>query len=372
MAELHIGVLGPLAVTTAGRSVEVPGAKQGAVLAVLALEAGRSVPAERLVEIVWGEHAGDTADHTLQQHISTLRKLLEPDRAPRSAPAVLLTRRQGYELRAATDRVEFESRAAAGSRAVAAGDWAAALSELDAALACWRGDALVDVAVTPWFETAAASLEERRLLVVEQRGDVLLELGRDLELVPELESLLAAHPFREHVWAQLMVAHFRAGRQADALAAYRRARIVLAEELGLEPGHELRALEARILAQDPTLRFDTEAGDVSGSAVERTLRSTYRSGSSTRVGRVRLPDGQIVHLVEGSNLIGRLSSAHVRLTDSRVSRSHAELVVSGDRVVLRDLDSTNGTTLDGEPVDEVELLSPAVIGVGGVDLDFRR
>ncbi len=365
---MRIGVLGPLSVSVEGEPVRLTSGKQAAILTVLALESPAVVTAERLVDIVWDDPAESTS-HSLQQHISALRKVLEPLRGAREAATVVVTRRLGYELHTTwIDIDEFRQRAAAGSDAAASRSWDNALAHLDAALGLWRGPALADIRGSHWFDTTAARLEDQRMLTAEVRIQALLGQGRSGEVVPQIEELLAAQPLRERLWSQLMVALYRSGRQADALAAYQRAHKALVEQLGLEPGPELRNLEDAILRQDPSLELHRQPGGNPSAELRSTLRTDGRAES----GVVTLPDGQVVQLTEGENLIGRQPDAQVLLTDSRVSRMHAVIEVSDDRAVVRDLASTNGTTVNGEPVDEAQLDDGDVIGLGGVELPYER
>ena len=252
--ELEVRLLGPLEVLRAGDAVSVGGPKPRALLAVLALEAGRVVSADRLVESLWPGETPDTAAHAIQVYVSQLRKALGAGAIPRRAP--------GYVLELDPERIDvhrFVRLADEGRETLAAGDPAAASTVLRDALALWRGSALADFTYEPFAQTDIARLEELRLVALEERIEADLALGRQAELVPELEALVDAQPLRERPRAQLMLALYRAGRQADALAAYRAARETLIEELGIEPGPELRKLEAAILRQDESLAAQAEA-----------------------------------------------------------------------------------------------------------------
>ncbi len=368
VSNVDVGILGTLSVEVNGRAIKVSSGKQAAILAVLALESPGGVTGDRLVEIVWDDPTS-RASHALQQHVSTLRKLLEPERAPREDPAVLVTRRLGYELVArSVDLLEFESLATAGSEAATALRWDDALTHLDAALALWRGPALADIRGSRWFDTTAARLEDRRLLISEVRVEVLLGQGRAADAVPYVEDLLSKQPFRERSWGQLMLALYRSGRQADALASYHQAQKALVDELGLDPSQELRDLETAILRQDPSLDLDRQRSESPMAA----LHETHRTGTPNHSGMVRLPDGQVVQLEEGENVLGRRPDAHVRLADSRVSRLHAVIEVSGGTAVVRDLASTNGTTVNGRTVSEQVLSDGDILGLGGVELPYER
>jgi YVTN family beta-propeller protein len=241
-------LLGPFEATEDGRPLELGGAKQRALLLVLVLNRGAVVPADRLIDELWGERPPATAAKTVQGYVSRLRKAL--------GEGVLITRGRGYVLETERGQVDvdrFDSLLAQGRRALQEGDAMTAAGRLREALALWRGPALADFAYESFAQPEIARLEEARVGAVEDRVDADLELGRHRDLVGELEPLVGAHPNRERLLAQLMLALYRSGRQTDALEAYRRGRQALSDELGLEPGPELRALERRILEQDPAL-----------------------------------------------------------------------------------------------------------------------
>ena len=245
---MEFRILGPVEVRDDGRVVRLGGGKQRAVLALLLLNANRVVASERMIELIWGERPPATAATALHGHISSLRKALGPD--------VIATRPPGYVLETAIGELDlerFEWLQAEGRDALENGDPALAAERLRAALELWRGEALSDVGFEPFVQTEAARLEGLRLDTVQDRIEADLAAGRGAELVGELERLVAAEPLRERLWAQLMLALYRSGRQAEALDAYRRARRTLVSELGIEPGPELRDLERRILEHDPTL-----------------------------------------------------------------------------------------------------------------------
>jgi len=247
---VDVRLLGPLDVSVDGRSAR-PGPKPGALLAALALEVRRVVSMDLLVEALWPGTPPDTAQHAVQVYVSQLRKWL-------GAEAVV-RRGAGYALELEPDRVDahrFVRLVGEGREVFAGGDPASASTVLREALALWRGHALADFTYEPFAQTEIARLEELRLDAVEARIEADLALGRHAGLVPELEALVQAHPLREHPHARLMLALYRSGRQAEALAAYRRARDTLVEELGIEPGPELKELESAILRQDESLLLE--------------------------------------------------------------------------------------------------------------------
>jgi len=250
-------ILGPLQVLDDdGRPLVLGGAKQRALLAVLLLHAGQVVSAERLIDELWGEDPPDTARSVLQVYVANLRKVLEPARPRRAVGGVLRTQPPGYLVDLSPgelDLLRFERLAGEGRAALVDGDPAKAARLLRQALDLWRGPALAGVVLQASGLGEAARLEEQRLAAEEDRIHAELGTGRHHELTGELEALVAAHPLRERLHGQLLVALYRSGRQAEALAAYRRMRETLAEQLGIDPGRPLQDLERAILAQDPTL-----------------------------------------------------------------------------------------------------------------------
>src|SRR5438309_1821838 len=251
---MEVLLLGPLEVRDRGRSLNVPGNRPRALLALLALNAGRVMPADRLVELLWGDEAPLSAANALQVHISILRKVLEPDGPPYR---VLVSDRSGYVLNLTPDQVDlarFERLVEQGHQAITRGDVALCARLLDEASAMWRGSALTGLLDQPWSLGEARRLEELRLAALEDRVEADLALGRHHDLVAQLEALIARHPLRERFRAQLMIALYRCGRQAEASDIYLKTRELLVEELGMEPGYELQRLLRAILNQDPSLQ----------------------------------------------------------------------------------------------------------------------
>jgi len=242
-------LLGPLEAVVDGAPVRLAAEKPRALLALLLLNRNRVVPTERLVDELWGEEAPARATKALQVYISQLRKALGPER--------LVTRPPGYELRVDEEELDvarFESLAAAAREQLSTGNARAAAAGLREALELWRGPALREFRAEPFAELAAARLEDQRLAAVEDRLQAELDTGEAARVVPELEELVAAEPLRERPRELLMLALYRAGRQADALDLYRRTRDLFVNELGIEPGHALRELEQAVLRQDTALR----------------------------------------------------------------------------------------------------------------------
>jgi DNA-binding SARP family transcriptional activator len=247
---VEFGILGPLEVWHDGRPVRVTGAKQQALLAILLLHVGEVVSSDRLMDDLWGDQTPVSGTTALRVHVSQLRKALG------CGDDLLVTHAPGYVLRVEPGKLDlwrFENLVEEGDRALARGDPSGAVDRLNEAHALWRGPPLADFAYAPFAQAPIARLEELRLSAIELRIDAELSLGRHTGLIGELQGLVSEHPLRERLWGYLMLALYRDGRQAEALAAYRSARDRLVEEIGVEPGPELRALERRVLAQDLSL-----------------------------------------------------------------------------------------------------------------------
>jgi len=246
VTSLRFSVLGPVSAARGNADVPLGPAKQRAVLAVLLLGDNRPVSRDEIIDGVWGEQAPPTAPNLVATYVARLRRALEPGRTRRGAGEVLTSTGAGYALRRGPDQLDLDrfERLAAGGQA----------DTLDQALALWRGQPL-DGLPGPFAAAERGRLVERRLTVLERRIELGLALGEHADRVAELTRLVAAHPYRERLRALLMLALHRAGRQAEALAVFADARRTLADDLGIEPGAELRHLHHRILTADPGLRL---------------------------------------------------------------------------------------------------------------------
>jgi DNA-binding SARP family transcriptional activator/WD40 repeat protein len=298
-------ILGPLEVVQGDELFALGAAQQRALLAVLVLHRGQAVSIDRLVDELWGEHAPATAAKTVQVYVSQLRKSLGSD--------LIVTEGRGYRLAVEPGQVDvgrFEALCAEGRRALGEGDAARAQDRLSSALGLWRGEPLADFAYEQFAQAAIGRLQEARLAALEDRIDADLAVGRDGELIPEIESMVALNPLKERLRGQLMLALYRAGRQADALAAYRQTSELLREELGLEPSRSLQELEQAILAHDVSL-------DVRGSVIGaphgvapivcpfKGLACFDRADAEYFCGRERLVSDLLARLVD-STLVGIL------------------------------------------------------------------
>ncbi|MGZ4289338.1 MAG: BTAD domain-containing putative transcriptional regulator [Gaiellaceae bacterium] len=266
---LEIRLLGPFEVLAGGTPADVGGSKRQALLAMLALREGRVVDVDALVDGLWGEELPSAPRNALHHHIARLRAALGEDSIAGSP--------DGYALKGAqVDAVHFEELLADTRSALRDRDVPAAADAVAAALALWRGSALQGLTGTTWFGAEARRLETLHVDALEEDFEVRLALGEHRELTPELRSALADNPFRERLWGQLMLALYRSGRQADALETFQEARRVLTDELGLEPGPELRQLQEAILAHDSA---------IAAVPFDRRRRGNLPAPSTSFVGR---------------------------------------------------------------------------------------
>jgi DNA-binding SARP family transcriptional activator len=246
---MEFRLLGPVEAVRDGRSLPLGGSKPRALLALLLVHANEVVSRERIIETLWPDRTASSAAHSLDVQVSRLRKALAPDER-------LVTQAAGYVLRVdreELDTARFERLVETAREANAAGEPEDARAAIQEALALWRGEALGEARYENFAQAEVDRLDDLRLLALEERVDAELALGRHDRLVAELESTVRKHPFRERARGQLMLALYRAGRQAEALRVYSETRRLFAEELGIEPGPELRQLEQAILQQDPRL-----------------------------------------------------------------------------------------------------------------------
>ncbi|MBB2911136.1 DNA-binding SARP family transcriptional activator [Streptosporangium becharense] len=251
-------VLGPVEAHSGEDELDLGGLRQRAVLARLLVARGQVVPVDSLLYDLWDDDAAKGAQSGLQVYISRLRRVLEPGR-PRGGPnRLLVTVASGYALRAAPEQVDalrFESLVRSAGEQLEGDDPASARVSLEKALGLWRGTPYADFADQPWAEAEVNRLAELRLVARERHADSALRMGLPAEAVPDLEALTTEHPLREEGWRLLALGLYRCGRQGDALAAMRKARTILSDELGIDPGPALRKLESDILAQDPGLEL---------------------------------------------------------------------------------------------------------------------
>lgn len=281
---MRFQILGPCEAYQDGSPLPLGGVKQRALLAALLLDAGRVVSADRLIDDLWGEEAPFQARHNLQELVSQLRRTLRTA----GTGEYIVTRASGYVIELAPGELDlhrFELLVSEGRESFSAGDATTAAAKIAEALALWQGPPLADLAFEGSAQQEIARLEELRVSVIEERIAVDLALGRHADIVGELQSLVSANPLRERFIEQLMLALYRSGRQAEALEAYREARQVLTEELGLDPSPALQHLEAAILVHDPEL--DPPRVEEGGSARPPALEPSSDQQRTTSARMVR-------------------------------------------------------------------------------------
>lgn len=357
----EFSILGPVRVTVDAQPLTLGGPKQRAVLAMLLLDSNRVVSTDRLIDGVWGDEPHDGATSTLQVYISNLRKLLGPDRIVTERPGYMITVGPG-EL----DLARFDELSRAANADANEGRFQLAVTAFEDALACWQGDALADLQYEPFALTVIGGLNERRESVRESIWEAKLNLGRHHELIAELERAVGDTPLRERRWAQLMTALYRSGRQADALAAFGTARNTLVDQLGIDPGAELRRLEESILNQDPSLDLSNDESEEVGAL------TTVRRAPDGNAAALTLPNGSRIELTSRIWSLGRSPECDIVLNSPDVSRRHAELRPDDEHVwMIADLGSTNGVSVNHQPVDESPLADGDEISLGRFTLVYQ-
>jgi len=376
---MEFRLLGPLEVLDAGQQVAVGGHKRRALLALLLLHRNEVVPAERLIDELWDGRPPTTAAKGLQVQISQLRKELARVSHPNGA--ALLTRASGYVLQVPPETVDidrFERALADGERARAAGRPEKALAHLSEALELWRGSPLVDFAYEAFAQDEIVRLEELRLVAAEERIDAELALGRHHQVVAELQRLVGVNPLRERLRAQLMLALYRCGRRADALEAFRDDRRVSVEELGLEPGPELRRLEGQILDDSPELRSPPRATATTrairrssialiaagvllgGAALGAFLRGGDEDGTPPPSPALDLAANSAVAIDAGGAMLARFALP--------LPGRPTDVAAEGDRLLAVSIDSSALTIVDGR-TRRIERTIPLPMRPAAVSVD---
>ena len=296
-------ILGPLEVRDGAREVRLRGGKERALLALLLVNANRTLALERIVDGLWGENVPETAQKMVQVYVSHLRKVLTPE--------TLHTRPPGYALvleQEQLDLYRFERAVTDARAALDAGEAQLAADRFREALSLWRGPALTEFASEPFAQSEGTRLEERRVYALEGRLEAEFALGHHRDVVGELETLIAQHPLRERLRSQHMLALYRSGRHAEALASYQTFRRTLSEELGIEPSASLRELERLILQQDPSLELpahtDTRASApmpvVGTASADVAGEVSYARSGDIRIAYQVVGDGPVdLVLVQG-------------------------------------------------------------------------
>lgn len=338
---LELGLLGPLEMSVDGALVALGTPKQRAVLAVLLMNRNSPVGVDRLITALWEGWPPSGARASIHSYVSNLRKLLssvgiDPREVLAAAPP-------GYRLSIADDACDlgrFIAEKTAGVHAAAAGQFEQASQHLSAALAQWRGPVLEDLRDFEFVNTFATSLVEDKILVHTAQAEAEIACGRASLIIAELESLIAEHPYREPLWTQLITAYYLTDRQSDALAAYRRVKTTLADDLGIDPGQTLRDLNERILRQDQ-LDVKKSATTTAVGTITVLDQRTMVSGQKV-VAYLHGASGRSYPLQSAATRIGRLSDNDIVLDSANVSRHHAVIVDTGTNYIINDLRSSNG------------------------------
>ncbi|TRW88733.1 FHA domain-containing protein [Mycolicibacterium sp. 018/SC-01/001] len=367
---VSVTLLGPFRMTVGGAALPLGTPKQRAVLAVLVLNHNRAVPADTLIDAVWGDQPPAEARASLHAYVSNLRRLLRTAEVDH----LLETASGGYRVLVDEKDVDldrFVAARAAGLEAAAEGRFDDAAAHLSSALAQWQGDFLADLRGFPFVQTFEVALTEDRISAHTVRAQAEIACGRADTVIGELEELVARYPYREPLWAQLMTAYYLAHRQSDALDVYRRVKDVLADDLGIDPAPELRDLHALVLRQAPL-----NIGPATKKTAADTMAATVnRLMSESHVGaaRLRTPAGRTHPLTGAVTRIGRHSGNDIVLGDPRVSRHHAVVIASGTGYVIIDAGSANGIHLrDNRVHGSAELHDGDRIGIGDGEFVFEH
>ena len=365
------GVLGPLQLTTGGTSVPLGAPKQRAVLAMLVMNRNRPVSVDSLINAVWDQSPVPAARTSIHSYVSNLRRLLRS--AGHDPNEVLASVPPGYQLSVADadcDLGRFITAKNAGVHAAAAGRFEDASSFLTAALDEWRGPVLDDLREFAFVDTFATALSEVKVVAQIGLAEAEIACGRADSVIPRLELLSVEHPFREPLWAQLITAYYVAERQSDAFTAYRRLKLNLAENLGIDPGPTVATLHERILRQEPLDTERTAQTTAKRSAVDLGPHTVTQAG--LRAGaELRGKDGQRYPL-RSTTRIGRRLDNDIVLDDDDVSRYHAVVIDTGSSYVISDLRSTNGVQVQGRRIRSTATLTDGDhIRIGGHEFTFE-
>ncbi|MFI6871380.1 BTAD domain-containing putative transcriptional regulator [Nocardia sp. NPDC050406] len=367
---LEVRVLGPVQLLVDGHALPVGGPKPRALLAALTVNRRRAVSSQALADIVWNDEPPDSYQASLQVFVSNIRKTLR--NAGVDPGAVLRTESSGYRLEIADEQCDlgrFESIRRTGMEAGAAGNPEAAARLYGDALNQWSGRALDDLTGLSFADSFATAMDEERLLVAAARIDAEIACGRASSVVGELVAMTNAHPLREPLWAQLITALYLSGRQADALDACRRVRTVLADELGIDPGPALVALEQRVLRQEPLNTVEMADVERMAKAMTETVTEMPRA---VRSGQLRLPDGRTVPVARTGLKIGRMTDNDLVLDDPKASRYHAHITPSRAGLLVKDLHSANGVYINEEAIESAAVLADGdAIRIGSTVLVFQ-
>jgi DNA-binding SARP family transcriptional activator len=350
---LDFGVLGPLQVTANGAPLPLGTPKQRAVLAMLVMSRNRPVSGQSLVNAAWEQYPPAEPKASLHSYVSNLRRLLAG--VGLDAKTVLASAPPGYRLSVAdadTDIGRFVAHKSAGVQAAAAGQFEQASEHLENALAEWRGAVLEDLRDFDFVDPFATALMEDKVVAHTARAESEIACNRAYAVIGDLEALVAAHPYREPLWAQLITAYYVTERQSDALDAHQRLKATLADDLGIDPGPTIRTLHERILRQEPlnarkaaqtTAVHKIDNIGLRTAVDDQTPLAHLRATAGATAGRVH-------PLLAAATRIGRLPHNDIVLDDPNVSRHHAVIIDTGTSFVITDLRSANGLEVNDQRI----------------------
>lgn len=368
---LEFGVLGPLQASVGGSPISLGTPKQRALLAMLVVNRNRPVGVDSLLTAVWGEDPPPGARASMHTYLSNLRRLLNV--AGPNSRDVLVNAPPGYRLDVADmdcDIGRFAFEKSAGTHDAAAGRFEQASRHLEAALAEWRGSVLEDLRDFEFFDAFATALVEDKIVAHTAHAEVEIACGRASGVIGDLEALIAEHPYREPLWAQLITAYYLADRQSDALETYRRLASILAEDLGIDPGPTVCSLHERVLRQEP-LNVRRVAQTTAADALAASHRHSTANVNSV-LASLRDASGRSHPLPAAATRIGRLPDNDIVLEDANVSRHHAVIIDTGTRFVITDLRSANGVQVQRERIrGTVALADGDSIRIGQHEFTFE-
>jgi len=338
---LEFGLLGPLEMRVDGALVPLGTPKQRAVLAMLLMNRNSPVGVDRLITAVWEGWPPSGARASIHSYVSNLRKLLSGVGIdPRG---VLAAAPPGYRLTISEDACDlgrFITAKNAGVHAAASGRFEHASRHLSEALAEWRGPVLEDLRDFQFVDTFATALVEDKVVAHTAKAEAEIACGRASAVIAELEALTNEHPYREPLWAQLITAYYLTDRQSDALAAYRRVKTLLADDLGIDPGQTLRDLNDKVLRQEP---LDAKKNAKTTAVGTVTVLDQRTSVTGQKVlAYLYAKSGARYPLKSAATRIGRLHDNDIVLESANVSRHHAVIVDTGTNYIINDLRSSNG------------------------------
>lgn len=368
--DIQFGVLGPLQVSIGSTPIQVGTPKQRAVLAMLVMNANRAVSAADLIAAIWEDEPPAAARISLSAYVSNLRRII--GQTGIDAHAVVCTAPHGYRLEITTaqsDLARFAAEQQAGINAVAAGRFESASTHLTTALSQWRGPVLDDLRDFAFTDVLRSSLAEDRILAQTARAQAEIACGRAHTIVRELESLVAEHPYREPLWAQLITAYYLTDRQSDALDTYHRLKTALSDDLGIDPAPALRTLYEQVLRQEPLdVQRNARAAAQTIIAFEPDVATLIRPVTAA----LRDANDHLHRLNGSATRIGRHLDNDLVVSDDKVSRHHAVINNADTSHIITDLGSANGVHVNGERIRATaELHDGDTIRIGGQVFVFQ-